>query len=174
MVFRTTSPAKVTQADLYADEVNDDSNRQTIIRSFESKENYTMEYIKNRIITLQFFFFQIIDESTRFAFRKLTKPRNHRLPCKICDRRRMDIAVGAVLPRRRSPRKCNRKVTKKESIHCRTQRAALSATRISETGGTQSMSRIEGSSRGSFRERKVKRGRELHLLRLLLLHHVRR
>lgn len=76
MVFRTTSPAKVTQADLYADEVNDDSNRQTIIRSFESKENYTMEYTKNRIIILQIFFFQIIDESTRFAFRKLDYLRN--------------------------------------------------------------------------------------------------
>jgi len=51
------------QADLYADEVNDDSNRRTIIHSFELEENCTMYRILQNIrILISKFFFQIMDE----------------------------------------------------------------------------------------------------------------
>jgi len=44
------------QADLYADEVNDDSNRRTIIHSFELEENYVSNTPKHKDINLQIFF----------------------------------------------------------------------------------------------------------------------
>jgi len=36
----------VTQADLYADEVNDDISINELIRSFKPEQNYTIEYSK--------------------------------------------------------------------------------------------------------------------------------
>lgn len=80
---------------------------QTIIRSFESEENYTVEYSKNRII-ISPNFSRIMDKFTRFIFRKLTIPHDF-----LQDRRR--TVIGVILSRYHFPEKC-KATGKKASI----------------------------------------------------------
>lgn len=61
--------------------------------------------------------------------------------------------AGMVWSRRRSLRKCKRKVEKRKKHSLSDLPSGEFSARISETGGTQSMSRIEGNKRAARLEK---------------------